>query len=49
MNGKIVLGIDCGGSEIKCGAFDHNGVELAVASHVMNLTTSEEGCTERNA
>jgi L-xylulokinase len=46
---RYLLGIDNGGSEIKCALFDLRGRECAVASRRLPLITPRAGHTERNA
>ncbi|MBQ1810898.1 MAG: carbohydrate kinase [Erysipelotrichaceae bacterium] len=46
---KILLGIDNGGSDIKCALFDTEGRELACATAQLPVSVPAPGCTERDA
>lgn len=48
MNGKYLLGIDNGGSDIKCALFDTNGNKIGSYAVQVPVSTPEEGFTERN-
>jgi L-xylulokinase len=49
MKGGYLIGLDNGGSEIKCAVFDLAGGELSVSSRRLPLLTPKEGWTERDA
>lgn len=46
---KYLLGIDNGGSDIKCAIFDTNGKEIATSSTQVKISTPKNGFTERDA
>lgn len=46
---RYLMGIDNGGSDIKCGIFDLEGREVAVSSTQVTLDIPEPGFTERDA
>ena len=45
---KYLIGIDNGGSDIKCAIFDNTGNEIAVASAQVPLSIPAPGFTERD-
>lgn len=47
--GSYLMGIDNGGTNIKCAIFDLNGKEIAVASRSLEMILPAPGMTERNA
>ena len=49
MVNKYLMGIDNGGSTIKCAIFDLRGNEIAVSSRRLGMITPQPGMTERNA
>ena len=46
MNNKYLLGLDNGGSDIKCALFDLEGNEISVASKQLRIDTPEPGFTK---
>ena len=48
MNNKYLLGLDNGGSDIKCALFDLCGSEIKVASRQLKIDTPEPGFTQRD-
>ena len=46
---KYLMGIDNGGSMIKCAIFDLLGNEIVVASRHLEMITPQPGMTERDA
>ena len=48
MNNKYLLGLDNGGSDIKCALFDLEGNEISVASKQLRIDTPEPGFTQRD-
>lgn len=46
---KYLMGIDNGGSDIKCAIFDTEGNEIAVASTQVPISVPQPGFTERDA
>lgn len=46
---KYLMGIDNGGSSIKCVIFDFQGNEIAVSSRRLEMITPKPGMTERDA
>ena len=49
MAGKYLVGIDNGGSEIKCAVFSTDGAELAVASRRLPIEVPHPGWSERDS
>ena len=45
---KYLMGIDNGGSDIKCAIFDTLGNEIAAASTQVPINVPQEGFTERD-
>lgn len=45
---RYLMGIDNGGSEIKCAVFDTSGTEISVASRRLPISIPAPGYTERN-
>ena len=45
---KYLIGIDNGGSDIKCAVFDTSGNEIAIARTQVPMDTPHPGWTERN-
>ena len=45
---KYILGIDNGGSDIKCALFDVEGKEIGSASYQVPIDTPRQGYTERD-
>lgn len=46
---KYLMGLDNGGSDIKCALFDLQGKEIAVSAVKLKIDTPEPGFTERNS
>lgn len=46
---QYLMGIDNGGSDIKCAIFDPQGREIAIASAQIPMSMPEPGFTERDA
>ena len=46
---KYLLGIDNGGSDIKCALFNTEGRQIAVASCSLDIDSPETGFSERNS
>ena len=44
---KYILGIDNGGSDIKCALFDVEGKEIGSASYQVTIDTPRQGYTAR--
>ena len=45
---RYLLGLDNGGTEIKCSLYDLNGRELSSSSEKVKMEVSREGFTERD-
>ena len=46
---KYLLGIDNGGSDIKCALFNTEGRQIAVSSCSLDIDSPETGFSERNS
>jgi len=49
MSKQYLLGIDNGGSDIKCALFDTKGNEISSCAMQVSISTLEEGFTERDS